>query len=168
MRIPPARLLLACLACVFAAPLPAAEGTSFTEPRPGLHTGGQPDAARLRAFAADGGKVVIDLRGAGEQRGYDEAALARALGLRYVPLPIAGGDDLTDANAAALAHALAEADGPVLLHCASGNRVGALLALAAAQHEALAPQAALELGRRAGLKSLEPVVRERLGIVEPR
>lgn len=135
----------------------------FAEPRAGLHTGGQPDAAQLRAFARAGGRVVIDLRAADEARGYDEAALARTLGLHYVSLPIAGAADLTPARASALHEALAAAHGPVLLHCASGNRVGALLALEAAQHEGLSAADALELGRRAGLKSLAPVVRERLG-----
>ena len=142
----------------------AADAAVFTETRAGLKTGGQPDAAQLRAFAADGGKVVIDLRHEDEARGYDETALARELGLRYVRLPIVGAADLDDANAAALDRALKDAQGPVLLHCASGNRVGALLALTAAKYEGLAPEAALELGRQAGLKSLEPVVRERLGI----
>jgi uncharacterized protein (TIGR01244 family) len=136
----------------------------FAAPRAGLHTGGQPDAAQLRAFAHGGGRVVIDLRAAGEARGYDEAATARELGLHYVSLPIAGAADLTPANASALHDALAAARGPVLLHCASGNRAGALLALEAAQHEGLDAAAALELGRRAGLKSLEPAVRERLGL----
>ena len=55
-----------------------------------------------------------------------------------------------------------EDDGEVLLHCASGNRVGALLALAAVQVDGASPEAALTLGRAAGLKSLEPVVMERL------
>jgi uncharacterized protein (TIGR01244 family) len=142
----------------------AANAAVFTEPRAGLKTGGQPDAAQLRAFAAEGGKVVIDLRGENEVRDYDETALARELGLRYVRLSIVGAADLDDANAAVLDRALKDAQGPVLLHCASGNRVGALLALTAAKHEGLAPEAALELGRQAGLKSLEPVVRERLGI----
>ena len=80
----------------------------------------------------------------------------------YIALPIAGVDDITPANAAALHALLKERDGEVLLHCASGNRVGALLALAAVQVDGASPEAALTLGRAAGLKSLEPVVMERL------
>ncbi len=47
--------------------------------------------------------------------------------------------------------------GPVLLHCASGNRVGALLALRARMHGA-SPEEALELGNEAGLSSLRSTV----------
>ena len=164
MRIALLSRLLVGFALLGGSAASAADATTFAEPRPGLHTGGQPDAAQLRAFAAEGGKVVIDLRAADEARGYDETALTHELGLRYVRLPIAGAADLDEANATALERALKDAQGPVLLHCASGNRVGALLALAAAKHDGLAPEAALELGRKAGLKSLEPVVRERLGL----
>ena len=76
-----------------------------------------------------------------------------------------GPADLTLHNAQALAAALAEAGPghPVLLHCASGNRAGALLALKAHSIDLLPPAQALELGRRAGLKALEPVVRQLIG-----
>jgi protein tyrosine phosphatase (PTP) superfamily phosphohydrolase (DUF442 family) len=56
---------------------------------------------------------------------------------------------------------LAEADGPVLVHCGSGNRVGALLALRASINGA-SDEEALELGRQAGLTRAEAVVLERL------
>jgi len=166
MSVPLLSRLLTCLALVITGSAVAGAPT-FTEARPDLYTGGQPNAAQLREFAAKGVKVVIDLRRADEDRGYNEAAMVNELGLHYISLPIGGADDLTPANAAALERALGEARGPVLLHCASGNRVGALLALAAAEQEGLAPQAALDLGKRAGLKSLEPAVRERLGL-DPR
>ncbi|MNN82154.1 hypothetical protein D3C81_1990580 [compost metagenome] len=49
----------------------------------------------------------------------------------------------------------------MLLHCASGNRVGALLALLA--HErGLDEEAAIAEGRAAGLGSLEPTVRAQI------
>ncbi|HEU4663815.1 MAG TPA: sulfur transferase domain-containing protein [Dokdonella sp.] len=135
--------------------------SGYARPRAALQVGGQPAADQLRAFAGGGG-VVIDLRGPDEARGYDEAALASRLGLRYLNLPVGGAADLTPANVQALHAALAAAGGPVLLHCASGNRAGALLALEAARYEGLDAEAALALGRSAGMKSLEPAVRERL------
>ncbi|MBN8728701.1 MAG: hypothetical protein J0H15_13500 [Xanthomonadales bacterium] len=156
-------LALAAVLLVAACMRPAVRVDGFSEPRPGLVTGGQPDAPALGQFANAGGALVIDLRAAGEPRGYAEAALARELGLGYVNLPIADAGDLTAENAARLHQLLADASGPVLLHCASGNRVGALLAIEAAER-GLDPQAALELGRRAGLTTLEPVVRVHLGI----
>lgn len=155
---------LALLLCLVA---PLAPATEFTRPRAGLHTGGQPTADDLARLQAQGVHTVIDLRGEQEDRGYDEAAEAQRLGLRYIALPIAGKDDITPANAASLHALLERQDGAVLLHCASGNRVGALLALGAARIDGASPQDALALGREAGLKSLEPVVAEQLAGPEP-
>jgi uncharacterized protein (TIGR01244 family) len=134
--------------------------------RPGLYAGGQPDEAQLRALAAQGVTTVIDLRGADEARGYTEADVVRQLGLRYVALPVTGAQDITPAKAAALQQALDTAQGPVLLHCASGNRVGALLALSAHTRGA-SDDDALSEGRAAGLGSLEPVVRAQLQDAHP-
>lgn len=153
-------LLLALLACSTM----TAMATEFAQPRPGLHTGGQPSAQDLAAFAQQGVHTVIDLRTAEEPRGFDEAATAQRLGLQYLLLPIEGGDGLTAANAAALHQLLAQHGDGILLHCASGNRVGALLALAVAQHDGMAPEAALLLGREAGMTSLEPIVTQQLGL----
>ena len=122
---------------------------------------GQPDAAMLEAIAAAGYVGVVDLRGPGEPRGFDEAGTATALGLRYVALPVNGPGDVTWEYAAELDRILADLDGPVLLHCASGNRVGALYALAASAAGA-SDEAALQAGRRAGLTRFEQVVRDRL------
>lgn len=134
----------------------------FTQPRPGLHTGGQPTAEQLADFSKQGVRTVIDLRAPDEDRGFDEAAVIQQQGMRYERLPIAGADDLTAANAAALKKLLQDGGDNVLLHCASGNRVGALLALMAKQEEGASDEKALELGRQAGLKSLAPVVEQKL------
>jgi len=56
---------------------------------------------------------------------------------------------------------IAEADGPVLVHCGSANRVGALLALRKSMAGA-DDEAALEYGRKGGMTSLEPRVKEAL------
>lgn len=144
-----------------AAPQPA---TAMKSPRPGLLTGGQPASADWSRLAAGGVSTVINLRPRAELGERDEAAEVRAAGLRYEALPIAGAGDITLDNARALSDLLGSADGGVLVHCASGNRVGALLALAAWQADGLSPREALELGRRAGLTGLEPRVRELLGL----
>ena len=54
-----------------------------------------------------------------------------------------------------------QARGNVLIHCASGNRVGALVALHA-RGTGATPDEALALGKAAGLAGLEPAVRARL------
>ena len=134
----------------------AAHATDFTQPKAGLHTGGQPSMEDLARLESQGVRTVIDLRGAQEDRGYEAATEARRLGK----------DDITPANARALQDLLKAQQGDVLLHCASGNRVGALLALGAAL-DGTSREDALTLGRAAGLKSLEPVVVERLAAPEP-
>ena len=105
--------------------------------------------------------AVIDLRGEEEDRGIDEVAAVEALGMRYVSLPVHGADDVTFENAEELDRLLGEFDGPVLVHCASGNRVGALVALRASAAGA-SDDEALAAGKAAGLTRLEPAVAERL------
>ncbi len=129
---------------------------------PDLRAGGQPDQAALADFAASGGALVIDLRMPDEDRGLNEAEAVAALGLQYLNLPIDGDDDITTENARALHRALAQASGPVFVHCKTGNRVGALLALDAVAHGQSREQA-LELARQAGMDKMEPMVRDRLG-----
>jgi uncharacterized protein (TIGR01244 family) len=140
---------------------PSGSATKFVEPAAGLRTGGQPDARDLAQLHAQGVRTVIDLRATGEDRGFDEAAEVARLGMTYVALPIAGKDDITPENAQALQVLLREHGDGTLVHCASGNRVGALLALGAARSGA-SHEEALALGHRAGLTSLEPVVAAQL------
>src|SRR5690606_4186192 len=63
---------------------------------------------------------------------FDEASAVHAAGLRYSNLPLAGASDLTRENVLAFDTLLAGAERPLLVHCASGNRVGAMAALLAA------------------------------------
>jgi len=142
--------------------LATASELPFHQPRPGLYTHGQPSAGQLQQAASAGITTVIDLRGPAEDRGYDQQAAAEALGLRYVRLPVAGPDDLNADNARALHQILAHHSGPVLLHCGSANRAGALLALRAAQQQGWETVSALELGHAAGMRSLTPVVQRLL------
>lgn len=144
------------------APTTASFLNDYRHPAPGTYAGGQPSAGDIRALAAAGPGHIINLRPAAEPGGFDEAAVAAAAGLGYHNLPIAGGGDINFANAAKLDALLAETDGETrLLHCASGNRVGALMALRASM-AGLDDEAAIIEGRRWGLTGLESVVRQRL------
>ncbi|MDX1480208.1 MAG: sulfur transferase domain-containing protein [Woeseiaceae bacterium] len=122
---------------------------------------GQPDAAVLDAARAAGFVAVIDLRGSDESRGIDESAEVEARGMRYLALPLSTPEDATYDAANAFAAELAAIDGPVLMHCASGNRVGTLFALAA-RAEGASAEAALALGERAGLTRWRSEVVEKL------
>lgn len=132
-------------------------------PLDGVLTGGQPTAEDLEKLAERGYRTVITLRMPAEDTGLgDEQTLVEGLGMRYVALPVDGADGLTRANAERLSELLAAEERPILLHCGSSNRVGALLALEAFYVDGADPDAALELGKSAGLTRLEPAVRERL------
>ena len=136
--------------------------SDFAQPRPGLHPGGVPTAEQIERLAARGVATVIDLRHPSELRNDHVAEAAAGHGMRYLNLPVAGADGLTRENAERLRSALDASEGEVLLHCGSGNRVGALLALMAHYEEGLPRRQALELGRQAGLKALEPEVDARM------
>ena len=122
---------------------------------------GQPDEAVLASVKAAGFVAVIDMRGPSEARGIDESSAVESLGMTYVSLPVSGSGDVSFENAAALDKILSDLDGPVFMHCASGNRVGALMALRASQSGA-SREDALAAGKAAGLTRLEPVVAKRL------
>ena len=53
---------------------------------------------------------------------------------------------------------------PAIVHCASGNRVGALFAIQALYLDGRSAAEALEIGKRAGLTHVGPAIRELLGL----
>ena len=106
----------------------ATQAGDFAQPRPGLHTGGQPTPEQLDALAAQGVRTVIDLRPDSEDHGYDEARAAGQRKLRYVQLPIAGPQDLTPAKRAEMEKTYAEARALWRQWCASPMRASAFQA----------------------------------------
>lgn len=159
-------VLLAACAGLSSRALPAMvatpAGTPVLQPEPQLYVAGQPAAADWRTFADAGVGTVINLRTPAEMQGRDAREEVVATGMRYLELPIDGAGAVTPGNARRLGELLREAQGPVLLHCASGNRVGGLLALLKAA-EGMPTGDALAFGRSAGMKSTEAKVREALG-----
>ena len=133
----------------------------IVEPVDGITSSGQPDRASLQVFADAGYTAVIDLRGVEEHRGFDEPAAVQDLGMEYVAFPIEGREAISFDNAGQLDDLIRAQNGPVLVHCGSGNRVGALLALRASLLGA-DEASSLETGRAGGLTWLEDTVRERL------
>lgn len=135
------------------------------QPLPGVTTAGQPTDDQLAAAKAAGYKTVVDLRPAAEAPERDEAAKAGRLGMGYVNIPVAGPADLTEDNARQLLALLNDdSKKPMLVHCGSSNRVGALVAVGRAKIDGKNAEEALALGKEAGLSSLEPAVRQLLGL----
>jgi len=128
-------------------------------PEQNVITGGQPSDAQFAAFreGAGDGCRVINLRGRGEPGVAEQSTLMNQLGIDYVHLPVSGPGDLSFETAAALKTAL-EYEGPIMVHCASGNRVGAVRALAAFKFEGRAVDEALAIGRSWGLTRMEPMI----------
>lgn len=152
-------LSLAAAACHATDVNPASElsGDSH-QPVENLITGGQPSKEDLVQLKDAGITTVINLRPTSESIDFDEKQEAEALGLEYVALPVSGAADITVENAEKL-HQLLARDQPVFLHCASGNRVGALLAIRAHAFQGKSEDESLALGRAAGLSSLEEKVK---------
>ncbi|MGB0956797.1 MAG: hypothetical protein ACPGZP_12495 [Panacagrimonas sp.] len=126
-------------------------------------TAGQPSAEQLAQVQQAGVRHVIDLRPPAEDHGYDEAAEAKKLDMKHQVVPIAGPGDLTLERAKELDAAIAATNGEAtLIHCASSNRVGALLALRAAWLQNASHEDAMKLGRAAGLTKMEGAVQQLL------
>lgn len=165
---PPATEVSAATARAAAPAPPAPLGPLVSNPhvaRPGLLAGGAPGAAEgFLALAADGYRTFVDLRGDAE-RPAEAQAFAEAAGLAYVRVPMTGEVDLDLVSARALDAVLDDAArGPVVVACHSGNRSAALIAVREFWLEGASAEAALALGRAAGLTRLEPTVRMLLGL----
>ena len=97
-----------------------------------MFIGGQPTEKALRDLRVRGVTTIVNLRMPKEMArvGFDEAALAMELGMRYVHIPMSGtpenpfGPKALDTFAAAMA----SADGKVLLHCTIAWRASHLWA----------------------------------------
>jgi len=127
--------------------------TNACQPFPNLLTGGQPGAAQFEAFRAAGGRVVLDLRAPREPRMLDQPATLARLGLEYIVVPI-GPTPLSDQLLEQVLDALrAHPDEPVLVHCATGNRVGGALIPYFMLERGLDENTALELAQEVGLQS---------------
>ena len=105
---------------------------------------------------------MIDLTPDAETPDFDEAAAVRAAGLLYSNLPLRGAVDLTRENVMTFDALVRDAERPVLVHCASGNRVGAMAALRAAWVDGKQVDEAIATGKAWGLKGLEEEVRRRI------
>ena len=128
-----------------------AEVANYNRLRPHLATGGIIDLAEVASLKEKGFRTIIDLR-TPEEGTEEERKAVEATGMTYVNLPIAKGAP-TDAQIARLAELLEDASAsPILLHCASGNRVGAAWAIYRAR-KGIPLEIAIEEGRTAGMRT---------------
>lgn len=132
-------------------------------PAPDRMISGQPTPAELVEAKRAGVTHVINARDIGEFDAWDESALVEALGMTYHQVPIGSTDDLNREAVRAFDRTLAAiGDEPALLHCASGNRIGALYALRAAWVQGRNTEEAVTIGEAHGLTGLASTVRKLL------
>lgn len=137
---------------------------NISQPAPNRYGAGQPQKESFEAFAGAGVRHVINLRPPSEALDFNEAAAVTRAGMAYYNIPIASAEDLTRENVVLIDSLLTRiGDESTLIHCASSNRVGAIMALRSAWIDGASPQEAIETGKRWGLTGLEPNVAELLG-----
>jgi len=153
------RSSLVVLALLAAAPLGAqipetvdkAAIPNYLVIRPGLATAGQPSPEALGRLKEMGFKTVINLR-TEKEGGKAEEEPVKAAGLRYVWVPVAS-ETFSAADVDAVARLLDDPEaGPILLHCSSANRVGAVWTVLQVR-KGKAPEKAEAEGRTIGLSS---------------
>lgn len=118
-------------------------------------TGGQPNESDFKKLAEAGIKSVINLRGKGEFSTFNEQEIVEKLGMKYIHIPIASANDIHADNIAIFHETLSLTEGGTLVHCASGNRVGAFFALESYKFKNKTSEQALSIGKKTGLTRLE-------------
>ena len=122
-------------------------------PLPGVATAGQPSAAAWPRLAEAGYRTVVDLRAPEEPRGHDEPASVRAAGMAYVAIPVSH-PTLGDAEFDSFREVVrAPERRPIFVHCATSNRVGALLLPYFALDQEMPLSDATRLAHAAGLRN---------------
>jgi uncharacterized protein (TIGR01244 family) len=118
----------------------------------GVFLASQPQPVDFEHAQKGGIKTVVNLRHDSELE-FDERAVVEGLGMRYEHLPWNGADELTDAVFDRARELLRTAERPLMLHCASANRVGALWLAFRALDGGLDLDAATAEARMVGLKT---------------
>ncbi|MGC4081981.1 MAG: sulfur transferase domain-containing protein [Vicinamibacterales bacterium] len=120
-----------------------------------MFIGGQPTEKALRELRAKGVTTIVNLRMPEEMTriGFDEAALAKELGMRYVHIPMRGSAEnpYGPAQLDQFAAAMASADGKVLLHCTIAWRASHLWAAYLIRDRKMPVATALEQARTINL-----------------
>lgn len=119
----------------------------------GVFLASQPSPADFEQAKEGGVKTVINLRHASEQPDFNEQAFIEGLDLGYYHVPWKSPDELTDAKFQEVRRLLREADRPILMHCSSANRVGAMWLAYRVLDEGATKQQAIEEAKIVGLRS---------------
>ena len=120
------------------------------------------DDEKVAALAQAGVEIVINLQ-PDDELGFDESAAVLRAGMHYEHLPINGAAELKQLKILAFDNILRQHHSKkIAMHCGSGNRVGAAIALRAGWLRGRKMDTAMERGRSHGLTKLEQEVHNRL------
>lgn len=132
-----AALLITLAACQPEPTSPPAEPAASPAPQPAqigsvrnlsvagdIYLAGQPAKDDFQLLKDRGVKTIINLR-LPQESDLDERGIVETLGMTYAALPWNGPDQLTDDRLDQMRRLLRDSERPVVLHCASANRVGA-------------------------------------------
>lgn len=113
----------------------------------------QPKPEDFALLKKEGVRTVINVRHPTESKDFDEEKIVAAEGMRYVNIPFEGPAELTDSVFDSVRDHLKSAERPILLHCSSANRVGAVWLPYRVLDGGLSYDQALAEAKTVGLKS---------------
>lgn len=127
-----------------------------------FYIAGQPDEVALQEADQNGVSVVISLRSESELD-WDEKAVSESMGQAFYQVPVnSRSDNLAPGPFDQITEIVAaNPDAKIMVHCGSGNRAAAWLAVYLSEEEGMAPDEAIAVARENGLtnKGLEDKVR---------
>ena len=127
--------------------------TNASSPLEGVATAGQPTEEELKKLAEAGYRTIVDLRMPQEDRGFAEPDAVREAGMEYVDIPLDSGDpgSFGDEDFDHFRELMTNGEcRPVLVHCGTATRVGALMVAHLILDEGMSPDEAVETARRIG------------------
>lgn len=123
--------------------------TNYNRATTQIATAGAPGEGGIQELAEQGFKTIIDFRTEAEGTQAEQQAV-ETTGMRYINIPVTSAG-INDKQLATFTSVIEQAATPVLLHCVSGNRAGAMWT-AYRLSKGIAPDIAFEEGRTAGMQ----------------
>ncbi|MDP6923679.1 MAG: sulfur transferase domain-containing protein [Candidatus Scalindua sp.] len=135
---------------------------NFQVPLDSVLTGGQPTFDQIKQAAETGFKAVVNLRTDKELPDpAQELTWVEGAGMKYFHIPVSVSEGFTPQKTKVFADVLSKSENyPLIIHCKSGERVGAMFALKAFHIDEKEIDEALLIGQMAGLSKLAPTVKK--------
>lgn len=119
----------------------------------GIFLASQPGAEDFAQAKKGGIETVVNMRHHAEQKDFNEKKTVEELGMNYFNPAWNGVDELTDAKFDEVRNILKTQKKPILLHCGSANRVGAIWLAYRVLDDGLSFDKALAEAKTVGLKT---------------